>query len=388
LPSRKLAHGPLPGADALRYAIEIGAALQKVHSRGLLHGALSPSCIALSAGGARILEAAPAPDERAPYRAPELLCGDPPDVCSDVFAFGALIYEMASGRRAFAGAGAELTQNILTQDPAPLAAKSQVLAAMEAVIDGCLEKDRTRRRQRVQNAVIELKLAGRSASLAGGGKDGNILFAPGLSGGLYRVGASGGKPKLVLKLDESKSERADLWPQFLPGGKHSVFFQQTDLTPTSGIYVGSLEQPSYHRLFASQTNAVYAAASPDTPNSGYLLYINDRNLTARQFNTSTFEIAPYPVTLAHEIGAVRSLWRAPISVSSTGVLVYQDVGHPTRQVVWMDRGGRRLSVAGEAGNWGHRESRRMAAARLRQKLEPTARQPTCGCSMRAVPRNR
>jgi Tol biopolymer transport system component len=192
------------------------------------------------------------------------------------------------------------------------------------------------------------------ASPGGGSwnRDGVILFAPSLSDGLYRVAASGGRPQQVLKLDESKSERADLWPQFLPDGKHFVFYQQTDLTETSGVYVGSMDQPEYRRLFTSQTNAVYSAAAPQTPKTGYLLYINERNLMAQQFNSGRMETTEEPITLANDIGAVRSMALSPISVSTTGVLVYQGVGQPTRQMVWMDRGGKQLAVSGTPGNWG------------------------------------
>ncbi len=514
----------MPAEDALRYAIEIGAALHKIHSQGLPHGALSPCCIALAPGGARILEGTQSPEDHAAYRAPEQLRGEEPDARSDVFAYGALVYEIACGYRAFPGTGAELNQNILTRPTAPLPARSPISAAMDSVIAGCLEKDPAQRRQRVQNAVIELKLAGRSQSQTveaprlaavrpvatvtatrpkappywahgsnaisgfsfnrrvwvmlggilalaassvaavlflqqkpvpmvlkfavsqpentsysgmpsvspdgryltfsaigpegkrmlwlrpldalhatviqgtegasapfwspdsqaiaffggkslkkvrtaggapediceteaapGGGswnKDGIILFAPGFAGGLYRVAASGGKPQQVLGLNESKSERADLWPQFLPDGKHFVFYQQTDLAETSGVYVGSLEQAEYRRLFTSQTNAVYSAVSLDSPKSGYLLYINERNLMAQQFNAGRLETAQDPIALANDIGAVRSLALAPISVSTTGVLVYQSVGQSTRQMVWMDRGGRQIATAGEPGAWG------------------------------------
>jgi Tol biopolymer transport system component len=538
--SERLARGFVPQEEALRYAIEIGAALQKAHSRGLVHGALSPLCIALTAGGARILHATPSPEEIAAYRAPEQIRGEEPDERSDIFAYGALLYEIASGKRAFPRASAGLDQTILTESPGPLPDQSPMLAAIEAVIAGCLEKDPAHRRQRVQNAVIELKLAKRSlprtgedlrrtpvralppapaaaanwpmptaehlaqqftaarpsvamvaaqgsatthglrftrrfwviggallalaassvaaalllqqkpapavlkfavtqpentsypgmptvspdgryltfsavgpegkrmlwlrpldalhanviqgsegasapfwspdsqaiaffggrylkkvkitggapedicpseASPGGGSwnRDGTILFAPSLSDGLYRVAASGGKPRQVLKLDESKFERADLWPQFLPDGKHFVFYLQTDLTETSGVYLGSIDLPEYHRLFTSQTNAVYSAATPKT---GHLLYINERNLMAQQFNASSLETVQDPITLANDIGAVRSLALAPISVSATGVLVYQGVGQPTRQMVWMDRSGKQLAIAGTPGTWG------------------------------------
>ena len=576
--SARLGLGPLPADVALRYAIEIGAALHSIHSRGLVHGALSPFCIALAAGGARILEATASPVDCAAYRAPEQVRGEEPDARSDIFAYGALVYEITSGKRAFPGAGAELDDRILIAPPAPLLAKSAISAALEGVVAGCLEKDPARRRQRVQNAVIELKLAGRAlprtggtdrpramrpappqappsvaavhpsppqalpsaaaarpaslqplpsvaalraarlreiqfpvpasdtaeaaesavaryeapaapakrgsrwqprvwligagllalaatsvaavlflhqkpgaavlkfsvaqpentsypgmpsvspdgrylafsavgpegkrmlwlrpldalhasviqgsegaaapfwspdsqaiaffggkslkkARIAGGlpenicpaeaapgggawNTDGTILFAPSLSDGFYRVAASGGKPRQVLKLDESKFERADLWPQFLPDGKHFVFYQQTDLAETSGVYLGSTDPPEYRRLFTSQTNAVYSAAAPDAPKTGYLLYINERNLMAQQFNASRLEIAESPITLGNEIGALRSMALAPISVSATGVLVYQGVGQPTRQMVWIDRGGRQIAFAGEPGTWG------------------------------------
>ncbi len=546
--SARLARGPLPAEVALRYAIDIGAALQSIHSRPLVHGALSPFCIVLAGDEVRILEATPSPEDCAAYRAPEQVRGEEPDQRSDVFAYGALVYEIASGKRAFPGAGAELDQRILTTFPAPLLAKSAISAALEGVIAGCVEKDPALRRQRVQNVVSELKLrrslprtggAGRRAAVRpapaltvplpppagaaravrpevqrpipavtaagpavapywaqgaramhalslkrrvwaigaallalaatsvaavlflhqkpaatvlkfsvnqpdntsypgmpsvspdgrylafsavgpegkrmlwlrpldalhatviqgsegasapfwspdsqaiaffagrflkkvritggtpdnicpaeaapGGGawnKDGTILFAPSLSDGFYRVAASGGKPQQIMKLDESKFERADLWPQFLPDGKHFVFYQQTDLAETSGVYLGSTDQPEYHRLFTSQTNAVYSAAAPDTPKSGYLLYIDERNLMAQPFNASRLDLAGEPLTLGNEIGALRSLALAPISVSTTGVLVYQGVGEPTRQMVWMDRSGKQIAVAGGPGNWG------------------------------------
>src|SRR5207302_2510071 len=158
----------------------------------------------------------------------------------------------------------------------------------------------------------------------GGGawnKDGTILFSPSLSDAFYKVPAAGGKPQQVLKLDEANSERGHLWPQFLPDGNHFVFYLQTDLVETSGVYEGSLESKEYTRLFTSQTNAVYSVIDPETPKNGYLLYINERNLMAQQFNAGSMKITGSPVTLANEIGAVRSLALAPISVSNNGVLV-------------------------------------------------------------------
>jgi Tol biopolymer transport system component len=541
--AEKLAQGPLPPEEALRYAIEIGAALNRAHSRGMVHGGLSPFSIMISSTGARVLQPLGEFDDRAaPYRSPEQVRGEAPDWRSDVFAYGALLYEMVSGRRAFPGEGAELNDAILAQPAAGLMAKSPIHAAMEGVIAGCLEKDPARRRQRIQNAVIELKLAGRSSqrmaevrnqpprrpaeigtvaapapervaqppvaagaprvarrpafvlpeppiptdalrrrfwvigagliavvvlfiaaavylhqrpttpvlrfsvsppehtsypgtpsvspdgrfltfsalgpegkrmlwlrpldalhanvipgteggfapfwspdsnyiaffankslkkvrtnggapqivcgaeAMPGGGAwnhNGAILFAPSLGDGLYRVSENGGKSQLVLKLDSSKYERSYLWPQFLPDDKHFVFFVQTDLANTTGVYTGTLDAPEYHRLFSSETNAVYSgAAAGDSSKSGYLLFIRDRHLMEQSFNTSSLSVDGNAFTLADDIGAVRSMALAPISVSGNGILVYQSVGKPTRQMVWLDRGGKQVGQVAQPGDYG------------------------------------
>jgi Tol biopolymer transport system component len=196
------------------------------------------------------------------------------------------------------------------------------------------------------------KICAAEASPGGGAwnRDGTILFAPSLSDGFFRVASAGGKPQQVLKLKDAENERSALWPQFLPDGKRFIFYLQTDNAETAGIYLGSIDPPEHHRIFTSQTNAVFSTSN-DSKN-GYLVYINERNLSAVQFNSSKAETIGDPVILANDIGAVRSLSLAPISVSANGVLVYQGVGQPTRQMVWLDRHGKQITVTGEPGEWG------------------------------------
>ena len=557
--AERLAQGPLPPEEALRYAIDIGGALHRAHSRGMVHGGLSPFSVLITSTGARVLQPLAEYDDRAaPYRSPEQVRGEAPDWRSDVFSYGALLYEMASGRRAFPGEGAELNDAILEQPAAGLMAKSPIHAAMEAVIAGCLEKDPSRRRQRIQNAVIELKLAGRSLphmaevpnqpprrpvgvgmaagpqrtaqpaarvegpkvprgpgyfipephaptdalrrrfwaigaglvalvilsitgflyllqrpaapvlrfavpppehtsypgtpsispdgrfltfsalgpegqrmlwlrpldalhanvipgteggfapfwspdssyiaffankslkkvrtsggapeivcaseAMPGGGAwnhNGVILFAPSLADGLYRVPENGGTPQVVLKLDSSKYERSYLWPQFLPDDQHFVFYVQTDLTNTTGVYAGMLDPPEHHRLFSSETNAVYSGgAAGGSSKSGYLLFIHDRRLMEQSFDISNLAMEGDPFTLADDIGALRSMALAPISVSATGILVYQSAGQPTKQLVWLDRGGKQAGQVAEPGNYGppriSPDGARAAVAKLEQ----------------------
>lgn len=158
----RLAQGGLPAEEALRCAIDIGSALNRAHRRGAVHGKLSPHAILLTESGARIVRPVEGSClDALAYRSPEQVSGEAADWRSDIFSFGTLLYEMASGRRAFSGEGAALDRAIREKPPAALMGKSPIHAAMEGVIAGCLEKDPGRRRQRVQNAVIELRLAGR-----------------------------------------------------------------------------------------------------------------------------------------------------------------------------------------------------------------------------------
>jgi serine/threonine protein kinase len=134
----RLAKGGLPAQAALRHAIDIGTALKRAHGRGAVHGKLSPHAILLTASGARIVRPVEGTDlDALAYRSPEQVSGEAPGWRSDIFAFGALLYEMVSGRRAFSGEGAALDRAIVQLPPAPLLAKSPIHAAMEGVIASC-----------------------------------------------------------------------------------------------------------------------------------------------------------------------------------------------------------------------------------------------------------
>src|SRR6202011_1076833 len=147
--AQRLLKGSLPLEQALQYAIEISDALDKAHRKGVTHRDLKPGNIMLTKSGTKLLdfglaklkqEVAPAnvqlselPTATDPltakggilgtlqYMAPEQLEGKEVDAPTDIFAFGAIVYEMATRKRAFEGkTQASLIPAIMSSDPPPM----------------------------------------------------------------------------------------------------------------------------------------------------------------------------------------------------------------------------------------------------------------------------
>ena len=152
--------GPLPTNEAVRFALQIADALQTAHARGILHRDLKPSNVLVtSAGTAKLLDFGIAKLTTvgadvtrtvdgavvgtAAYMSPEQAQGKPVDARSDIFCFGALMYELLSGGRAFDGAStAEVLSAVLRDAPRPLPA-----SPLTRIVSRCLEKDASRRYQ-------------------------------------------------------------------------------------------------------------------------------------------------------------------------------------------------------------------------------------------------
>jgi serine/threonine protein kinase/Tfp pilus assembly protein PilF len=164
--STRLAAGPFSVPDVLKVGAAIADALEEAHRRGFLHRDLKPGNVVLTAEGApKILDfglagllhasAAQATEltqagtilGSLPYMAPEQLRGDPTDLRSDVWSLGALLYEMAAGRRAFGKERPEaLMFEILHSMPRPLrTVRPEAPPALERLIESCLDKDRAGR---------------------------------------------------------------------------------------------------------------------------------------------------------------------------------------------------------------------------------------------------
>jgi serine/threonine protein kinase len=171
--------GPLPAAQAIRLALEIAGALEEAHDHGILHRDLKPGNILVtSKGAAKLLDfglaklttQAESDDTvtiegtvlgTTAYMSPEQAAGQPVDARSDIFSFGAVLYELLSGARAFGRAStAEVLSAVLRDEPPPLS----TTAALERILRRCLAKVPEQRFQSV--AELRAALASASATVA------------------------------------------------------------------------------------------------------------------------------------------------------------------------------------------------------------------------------
>jgi serine/threonine protein kinase/Tol biopolymer transport system component len=192
--AQRLEKGPLPFEQVLLYAIEIADALDKAHRKGITHRDLKPGNIVLSKMGAKLLDfglaklrqgtvSATSPVSAFPtaqdpitaegtilgtlqYMAPEQLEGKDADARTDIFALGAVVYEMATGKKAFEGKSqASVIGKILETDPPPISSLQPMTPpALDRIVKKCLRKDPDERWQDARDVTDELKWINGSGS--------------------------------------------------------------------------------------------------------------------------------------------------------------------------------------------------------------------------------
>jgi serine/threonine protein kinase len=425
--AQRLEKGPLPVEQALKYAIEIADGLDRAHQQGITHRDLKPGNVMLTKSGAKLLDFGLAKFRAAPltasasavpthasdltahgsilgtvqYMAPEQIEGEEADARSDIFAFGAMLYEMITGKKAFKGKSqASLIASILEHDPVPMSALQQLTPpALERAVQTCLAKKPEDRWQTAHDLRLQLQWVaegvrsldssearvlpgtegasspfwspdGRSigffadrklktvdssggpvqvlsaAQFAQGGtwnSEGTIIFSPSsqsVSGGLYRISAAGGESTPITTPDAAHQETWHTWPHFLPDGRHFLYLA----LPSNTVYAGSLDSKEAIRLLNADSQAIYA--SP-----GYLLFVRQGILMAQSFDAGRLNLTGEPFRVAGNVDVERGTLHADFSASENGVLLYRStLGNAASRVVWFDRSGKQLESINQTGD--------------------------------------
>ena len=189
----RLTKGPLPLRETLKYGVQIAEALGKAHREGIVHRDLKPGNVMITKSGAKLLDfglaksmaAGFSPPDVATiqkpltqegtvlgtyqYMAPEQIAGEEPDARTDIFAFGAVLYEMGTGKPAFEGkTKTSLVAAIVSGEPRPMSELQPLTPpALEHVVRKCLAKDGDDRWQSASDVAEELRWISEVGSQAG-----------------------------------------------------------------------------------------------------------------------------------------------------------------------------------------------------------------------------
>jgi len=310
---QRLTKGPLSPQQALNYAVQIADALDKAHRSGIVHRDLKPGNVMLTKSGAKLLDfglaklqeevsvMAAALTEMTveskrlttegmlvgtfQYMSPEQIEGKPPDARSDIFAFGALLYEMLSGNPAFGGrTKASVIASILSSEPPPLSV-AQPLAppALERVIKQCLAKDPDERWQSAGDIARELKWISEGGSQASSpvpaiqGRSQREYVAWGIAG----IGVALAIVFALLFFTRSPEKQPVIRSLILPEENTTPLITQDDAGPAviapdgSALAYVAMDSHGQILLWVRKLNETHARPVPGTDGAGFPFWSAD-----------------------------------------------------------------------------------------------------------------
>ena len=340
--AERLVRGRLPTDEALEYAMQVLEALDHAHHRGIVHADLKPSNVMLTASGIKLLDFGlaalrPLPvsiDESSldptksvrghlqgtlPYMAPEQIETGITDERTDIFAFGATLFEMVTGCRAFEGSTpAGTIASILERQPTWTAKNLKLPHGLESLVNTCLAKNPERRWQNARDVELQLRAVLHPTAAAEPVKGGRYGIPLMVAAALLTLAAAvaartlwppvipaGPRTQFVVE-PPAQSAFASAW--LSPDGRQLAFFRLHAAERTTELWTRTLDSLETRQLEGTR-GAKWQFWSPDS--QAVAFFAGGRLKIARPLGGPIDDVAPAPAPFGGSWGRDGSIVYAP-----------------------------------------------------------------------------